>query len=311
MLPASKGVAVPSASPAESVVVEETADRIVLRAGPIRAEFDRVLGLLTNFGADASNLLSRGPLLNVWRAAIDNDGLKLRDDPNKPLAHWLALGLNKIAHQTRTTEIVTNRPEMVTVEIVHKASGRGNWEDFTHTHRYTLSASGELLVENIVELGAGITDLPRVGVSTILNPGFEELAWFGRGPWDNYSDRKVSATVGLWRSTVTEQYMPYIMPQEHGHKCDVRRLTLTEEHGNGLEVGGNPTFEFSALHHSDDDLFQATHTIDLAPREEIFLNIDAAQRGLGTLSCGPDTLERYRLLEREYRFGFTLRVKEG
>jgi beta-galactosidase len=60
------------------------------------------------------------------------------------------------------------------------------------------------------------------------------------------------------------------------------------------------------LHLSDDDLYRATHTTELAPREEVYLNIDAAQRGLGTLSCGPDTLERYRLLEREYRFAFRL-----
>jgi beta-galactosidase len=71
-------------------------------------------------------------------------------------------------------------------------------------------------------------------------------------------------------------------------------------------VLGQPTFEFSALHLSDDDLYQARHTTDLTPRAEVYLNIDAAQRGLGTLSCGPDTLERYRLLEREYRFAYRL-----
>jgi beta-galactosidase len=114
--------------------------------------------------------------------------------------------------------------------------------------------------------------------------------------------------VGQWRSSVSEQYVPYILPQEHGHKCDVRRLALTGAHGGGLEVVGHPTFEFSALHYSDDDLFGAKHTVDLAPREEVFLHIDCAHRGLGTGSCGPDTLERYRLMEREYRFTYMLRL---
>jgi len=213
--------------------------------------------------------------------------------------------------ELRRIQVTAQSAEAVTVEIVHAASGRGQWDDFTHIHRYTMRASGELRVDNVVRLGEGITDIPRVGVGLVLDARLEQLAWFGRGPWDNYSDRKASATVGRWRSTVSAQYVPYIMPQEHGHKCDVRRLTLSDAQGRGLEVAGHPTVEFSALHLSDDDLFQATHTIDLTPRPEIFLNIDGAHRGLGTLSCGPDTLDRYRLRERAYRFAFSLRATTG
>jgi beta-galactosidase len=310
-LPTVAPAAAPAAVPSATVTVEERPGRIVLRAGALRAEFDTQAGELAAFGAGEENLLRRGPLLNVWRAAVDNDGLKLRDEPWKPLGRWQALGLNAIARELRSIRLVERGVDSATVEIVHAASGRGQWGDFSHTHRYTMLATGELLVENVVRLGEGIGDIPRVGVSLVLDPRLEQMEWFGRGPWDNYSDRKASAMVGLWRSTVAEQYVPYIMPQEHGHKCDVRRLTLGDEHGRGMQVVGRPTFEFSALHLSDDDLFRATHTTDLAPRAEIFLNIDAAQRGLGTLSCGPDTLERYRLLEREYRFAFSLRAIGG
>jgi beta-galactosidase len=284
----------------------------VLRAGEVRAEFDRRTGVLVSFGAGGDNVLRRGPLLNVWRAAIDNDGLKLRDEPWKPLGRWRALGLPDLAHELRRIEIAARGAEAVAVEIVHAASGRGNWDDFTHVHRYTLLPSGELVVDNVLRLGTGIRDIPRVGVSLVVDPRLEQLAWFGRGPWDNYADRKASAVVAQWRSTVAEQYVPYIMPQEHGHRCDVRRLSLSDglrpSGAGGLVVAGRPAFEFSALHLSDGDLYRATHTTDLTPHAEIYLNIDAAQRGLGTLSCGPDTLERYRLLEREYRFAFGLRV---
>ena len=75
-----------------------------------------------------------------------------------------------------------------------------------------------------MRVGDGITDMPRVGVSMALAPGLEQLDWYGRGPWENYTDRKASAMVGLYQSTVSEQYVPYIMPQEHGHKTDVRWL---------------------------------------------------------------------------------------
>ena len=114
--------------------------------------------------------------------------------------------------------------------------------------------------------------------------------------------------MGLWGSTVTDQYTPYIVPQENGHRCDVRRVTFSDDERNQVDILGHPTFEFSALHYSDDDLFQAAHTADLAPRAEVYLNIDAKHRGLGTQQCGPDTPERLRLLEQEYHFAYSMRV---
>ncbi|PJF45979.1 MAG: hypothetical protein CUN48_16145, partial [Candidatus Thermofonsia Clade 3 bacterium] len=88
-------------------------------------------------------------------------------------------------------------------------------------------------------------------------------------------------------------------------------LKLTDEDGYGLYVQGAPIFEFSASHFTANDLFQAKHTYELTPRPEVYLNLDAAHRGLGTASCGPDTLPQYRLLERVYRFGWTLRVAQA
>jgi beta-galactosidase len=301
--------AVRRAAPA-AVTVEQLAGRIVLRAGELRAEFDTATGVLAAFGSGERNVIAQGPLLNVWRAAVDNDGLKLWEEPRKILATWRALGLPQATRELRGIRLVEDG-DSVTVEIAHSASGRGNPDDFTHVHRYTLLTDGELLVENSVMLGEGITDVPRVGVSLTLAPELERLAWYGRGPWDNYSDRKTSALIGRWESSVTDQYVPYIMPQEHGHKSDVRSVTLCDEAGRGLTILADETFGFSALHLTDDDLYQAKHTTDLAMRPEVFLNLDVAQRGLGTASCGPDTLEQYRLLEREYRFAFRMKLEPG
>jgi beta-galactosidase len=290
------------------VSAEQREGAIVLAAGGVRAEFDAATGELTFFGADERNLLKRGPRLNVWRAAVDNDGLKLLEDERKPLARWRALGLPSVERTLERIALVEESNEAATVEVEHSASGRGQPNDLRHVQRYTLLASGELQVENTVRLGDELADIPRVGVSLDLAPELEQLEWHGRGPWDNYSDRKASAMLGRWSSSVSDQYVPYIMPQEHGHKTDVRALTLRDGAGLGLEVAGDAPFQFSALHHSDDDLYRAKHTTDLAPRPEVFLNIDAAQRGLGTLSCGPDTLEQYKLLDREYQFSYTLRA---
>jgi beta-galactosidase len=184
---------------------------------------------------------------------------------------------------------------------------RGVPDGVVHRQELRRLADGGLLVENEVELPSGLRDVPRIGVVLVLRPGLERLEWEGLGPWENYVDRQASALLGRWRSTVTEQYVPYVMPQEHGHRGEVRRLTLTDEEGRGLEVLGRPTIGFTASHFTADDLWRARHTSDLEPRAETILSLDHAQRGLGTASCGPDTAECYRLLEPRYRFAYVLR----
>ena len=141
-----------------------------------------------------------------------------------------------------------------------------------------------------------------------LPAGFEILEWFGRGPHENYIDRKKSAIVDRYISTVTEQYIPYILPQEHGNHTDVRWLTLRNEKGAGLTVQSHGPLEFSASHFTAQDLFASFHTPELEAktRTETILNLDFAQRGLGTGSCGPDTLSPYRIEPGTHRWNYTL-----
>jgi hypothetical protein len=112
--------------------------------------------------------------------------------------------------------------------------------------------------------------------------------------------------VNRYKSLVSEQYVPYIMPQEHGHKTDVRWFRLFEKGGNGIQVEGVPTIEFSASNYSDNDLYSACHTYELQKQDEIFLNIDKSMRGLGTGSCGPDTLDKYRLFKSRFTLAFII-----
>jgi beta-galactosidase len=239
------------------------------------------------------DLLLDGPRLQLWRAPTDNDGLpRVATRAAGPLGRWLELGLDRYE-----LELVSAGPG----ELVHRAPGIA-----THTQRYRLLDTGELLVENVVELERGVRDVPRVGVVLTLRPGLERLEWYGPGPWEAYSDRRASTVVGRWQSTVHDEYVPYIAPQEHGHHPDARWLRLTDRRGRGLEVRGLPTIGFGASHFTAADLAAASHTNELAPRDEVLLSLDLAQRGLGTASCGPDALPQYRLLEPRYAFGFTL-----
>jgi beta-galactosidase len=282
----------------------ESRRELVLQAGHVRAAVERETGLLVELSRDGRGALLDGPRLQLWRAPVDNDGIRLLPrEHSGVLPRWLELGLDHVQHRLDGVRALREG-----IEVVHRASGRGRWDDAVHRQRYRLLASGDLLVDNTVELANDLRDVPRVGVVLTLPAGVERLSWFGRGPGENYSDRLASAVVGRFTDTVTGLYVPYILPQEYGHRGDVRELSLTDETGSGLEIVGRPTFGFTASHFTAADLYAARHTTDLEPREEVILSIDHAQRGLGTASCGPDTHPRHRLVASSYRFAYVLRV---
>ena len=275
----------------------------LLEAGGARAVVEPKTGILSELSVDGRNVVVAGPRLQLWRAPTDNDGLRLLPERRSGvLWRWLELGLDRVEQRVASVRVTKNG-----IDVVHQASGRGNWSDASHRHSYRLLASGALLVENEVRVGKDLRDLPRVGVVLSLRPGLEQLEWFGAGPWESYPDRLASTIVGRFSSTVSEQYVPYILPQEHGHRSAVRRMALTDEAGFGLTVEGLPTFGFTASHFTAADLYAARHTCDLEPRPEVVLSLDHAQRGLGTASCGPDTAPRFRLVAPVYRFAYLLR----
>jgi beta-galactosidase len=157
---------------------------------------------------------------------------------------------------------------------------------------------------------ADLVDLPRIGVRLDLVAGYEQLAYFGRGPDENYVDRRAGTVTEVFETTVSDEYVDYVMPQEHGHHTEVRWLELAPTRGKlpPVRIEGSPCLEFNASHFTAEDLYAAKHTTDLTPRAETILYLDAAHRGLGTASCGPDTAERYRIHGRRHRFVHTLRV---
>jgi beta-galactosidase len=243
-----------------------------------------------------------GPRLQLWRAATDNDGIKLwNPGVEKPLGRWLAAGLDKLQFRLEKTEVTKKG-----LRTVHLATGRDKWDDFRHEQLFEFLADGSIRVSNQFEIGKDAeTDLPRIGVVLALPAKTERVRWYGRGPLENYSDRKAAAPVGLYATTVPDLYVPYVMPQENGYRTDVRWVEL----GNGragLRVSGEPLLGFSASHFSAADLFAAKHTFDLVPRAETILSIDLAQRGVGTGSCGPDTLPPYRLTGHHHAFAYRI-----
>lgn len=186
------------------------------------------------------------------------------------------------------------------------ASGPTGAARFDTEYLYTIHASGELTVDvHLLPGGDQPPFLPRVGLTLGLPAGYETLEWFGRGPHENYADRKAGAAVGRYRQSVDEQIYPYVKPQESGNHTDVRWATLTDADGNGLRVsGGSDLLQLSAAHYTAADLTAAEHIHELARmrRPEVVLNVDHRQGGLGNGSCGPGVLPQYQLAPDEFRF---------
>jgi beta-galactosidase len=166
--------------------------------------------------------------------------------------------------------------------------------------------AGSLVFDEDIRIPEELDDLPRVGVTFTARAGLEHLTWVGSGPHETYPDRQASGRFGRWESTVTDQYVPYLVPQEHGAHQGVRRFTLTDDDGRGFTVSAQEPFAFSASHFSAEDLDAATTTAELTPRDEVVVHLDVAQRGLGTGACGPDTLPQYRVGGGTYRWRWTL-----
>ncbi|HYN35252.1 MAG TPA: beta-galactosidase small subunit, partial [Ilumatobacteraceae bacterium] len=150
--------------------------------------------------------------------------------------------------------------------------------------------------------------LPRVGVSFELPPGFDRVRWYGRGPLENYPDRNRGALLGTWEAGIDEP--PYLVPQEFGLRTDCRWFEFVSDDATlRLDVLDPTVMHVSATRFTAQDLYVAGHQTDLRPRRTLVVHADVAHRGLGTASCGPDVLDRYRISQGTYRFSYRLSVR--
>ncbi len=249
---------------------------------------------LDESGRIAHELLATPPGLMLWRAPTDNDRI------GGLAGQWLDWG---IAQLTRTVRSI-RRDGSVTIVDADETTSSGIV--VRHEERFERLASGGYRVTEAVEIPEELSDLARVGTTLEAIAGLEQVSWFGLGPVETYPDRRRSGSVGRWRSTVTDQFVPYVLPQENGGHNGVRWLELSDGAGRGFRIAFDRPLQVSATHFRAADLAAARHATELAPRPEAVISFDVAHRGLGTASCGPDTLPEYRVGSGRYSWAWTL-----
>jgi beta-galactosidase len=282
------------------LTVEESQAHVSIRGAGLAVTFDRRSGHISRWQHRGRVVVRRGPHLNLWRAPTDNDARRMAP-------RWQEAGLDRLCERAVAVSVERVSPSVVRVRVEAADPHLG----VKSTYDYALYGSGDLELELTVELAEHLSPLPRLGVRLVLPGEYEQFAWYGRGPQETYPDRERGARMGLYRSTVHDQFVPYVTPQEHGNKTGVRWAALTDEHGFGLLAVGQPTLNVSAHHYTAHDLAQARHTHELRPRQDVFLNLDLAQSGLGSESCGPGVLPQYQLDEPVYRYRLRLRPLSG
>ncbi|MEE4117355.1 MAG: glycoside hydrolase family 2 TIM barrel-domain containing protein [Marinilabiliaceae bacterium] len=247
-----------------------------------------------------------GPLPNIFRAPVDNDYIFGGGHGPK----WRMAGLDKMLHKVKTFthEILNEKAVRISVEIESKSP-----TDYTLITKsvYTVWGNGCIDVENTFYPDKAEWPLARLGFLMELKEGFENVEYFGAGPHENYVDRKYSAEIGKYSTTVDDMFVPYIRPQDCANRSDVRWFTVTNRSGFGLMISAPGNMSFSALHYTPVDLEKANHPYELKKRKETILTIDASHCGLGGGSCGPGPMERYLLPAEEASFKYSIRPWES
>lgn len=169
----------------------------------------------------------------------------------------------------------------------------------SYRNYYTVYADGTLDLKTVYINKTSDTDdqraIERIGQSMSLNPALENLEYFARGPWSNYSDRKTASFAAVYNSTVTDEHEHFVRPQSMGNHEELRYLKLTskDDPDFGLLIEAEGQVSFSALHHTEADYGTASHDLELQPRKEVILHLDYQQKGLGNGSCGSRVWTRY------------------
>tara|TARA_B100000809_G_scaffold237914_1_gene258237 strand:- start:31966 stop:35100 length:3135 start_codon:yes stop_codon:yes gene_type:complete len=287
-----------------SIKKKSSKETLVLKNDNFFVQFDKKTGDLISYVVDGNEYISQAPYINFWRAPIDNDF------GNKVYKRSVAWKRASKKRKLLSFEVdkVSRKKYQVTVSntLVDVKSNT--------TTIYTINGKGEILVSNKLNYNGDLKDaeMPRFGMNLKLTKSLETANWYGRGPHENYQDRRASAFLGNYSENIDNLYFAYARPQENGYRTDNRWLSLTDKNGQGLKFIGAPNFSFSAHYNAIEDFEPESvkgqrHTTDVKPRDFVSVNIDYKQTGVGgDNSWGARPLEKYTLQPGNYEYSFLM-----
>lgn len=298
------------ASAGGTIELTEGVDEWIVQTAAARWSLDKSTGILTSLRYRGTELLAEGPHVNLWRAPTANEIDEWR---NPPIADsWYDVGLDRLESKTLNIQVERTDEGRVRAVVESEQSAAGSPLFFRLRTTYEFRADGAFVIEQELTPVGKVPDwlpgtemwLPRVGVQLAVPGEFQKLEWYGRGPFETYPDRKTGARIGVYRSRVENEYVPYLIPQENGNKTDVRWAALSNESGIGLWMTGTD-LEFSVHDFTQENLSRAMYPFQLVRQPFTQVNLDYRVTGVGGTPV--PTLPEYRVLVRPYHWRTCLR----
>jgi len=291
------------------ITLQQDALQAVLTGTNFKVAFSMETGAMTSLVYNNKEMLKEGLQPNFWRGLTDND---VANRTSSRCATWRHAGERKSLVAFDITPAVDGHSVLLAASYDMKE------QDAKLGIHYHVFGNGEIDVEMHFTPGnKPLPEIPRFGMRMILPAEYDQMTWLGRGPHENYADRKSSAAVGLYEATVWEQYHPYVRPQETGNKCDVRWLSLTNKQGEGLLITGEEPLSTSAWNFPMEDIeyvpfdIERKHGGSIEKKDMVWLNIDHQQMGVGgDNTWGAQVHPEYTITPNAISYSFTISVKK-
>ncbi len=219
---------------------------------------------------------------------------------------WYNTKLDTLKRKIKKFEFFKTKEGNIKVHVIADNFGiKGS--GFLRDAIYLVYGNGDIKIINRINPYGDLPVLPKIGVKTLLSGNLRNIRWYGRGPEENYPDRKTGYPIGIYEKNINDMFIPYLKPQETGNREDVRWVELFDKNGEGIKIESDKRFSFTALRYTPEQIAKAKHPYELKPIKDIFLSIDAKVLGLGNGSCGPGVLQKYLLKPEKTDYSFTIK----
>lgn len=288
--------------------IEKQDNYVIFESGDIQGRIRLNEGLIVDYRYKGLPVLIDSPVPNFWRAPTDNDfGARAPFICNV----WRTAGDER---QLKRVEVAEQTPEGLGIVATFVLK----YINVPYQISYLIRNDGSIMVKSRIKLeNKELPEMLRFGMKMRLLK-YENVWYYGRGPWENYSDRNSASFIGNYKCKVNDLKFDYIRPQENGYRTDVRFAEFTNDSGQGVRFEAvNMPFCFNARYNADEDMDpgltkKQQHPVDVDSRGELYVNIDYGQKGLGgNNSWGAQPLEKYRLKDKTYEYLYVIRPVEN
>ena len=280
----------------KKIFVKETETQVGCEGENFTYLFDKCTGLFSQIYYAGKEYLDRPMELNIWRAPTDNDMYIKKEWQRARYDYAYTRAYHTMVYQTEEHVIIKSTASMLADSVQRMMDLQMTWR---------IDNNGEICINILVKRNLEFPVLPRFGIRLFLKKDFDQITYYGMGPWESYIDKHRATSHGRYHTKVMDLHEPYLRPQENGSHMDCDYVLVSDGRFVCAAVSEH-TFSFNASRYTQEELQQKAHDYELEESGSTILCLDYAQNGIGSNSCGPEVLERYRLGEEEFLFALKL-----